>query len=198
MVASARNGSSLHDAADRILGPGVRPRHRDVAALGEPGRGRLGSPARSVEHGSLSAANVLETRLAITAAMLAVAAVIAMVLNRRRPAPPTRDTYPTPRQLDRNDFSRPTAPWLVVLFTARTCDSCADMLAKARSLESDEVTVCEVEVGERGDLHERYGIDAVPILLVADLQGVVQAAYVGPVTPGELSARVSELLSDGS
>lgn len=134
-------------------------------------------------------------RILITVTILLLATLIAVVLNRRRPAPPTRDAYLTPRQLDRDDFPWATSPWLVVVFTARTCDSCAGLLANAHSLQFEDVAVYEAEVGERGDLHRRYAIEAVPMLLIADRQGVVQAAYVGLVTAGELSARVSELLA---
>ena len=51
----------------------------------------------------------------------------------------------TPAQLDRADFPRPEAPWLVVLFTSSNCDSCAGLYDKAAALESDEVAVTEVE-----------------------------------------------------
>ena len=43
----------------------------------------------------------------------------------------------------------------------------------------------------RRDLHERYAIDAVPALLVADQMGAVQASFLGPVTATDLWAAVA-------
>jgi hypothetical protein len=59
-------------------------------------------------------------RLVIAAVLLAAAVAVAWWLNRQRPAAPPRDAYSVPRQLDRADFARPDAPWLVVLFSSST------------------------------------------------------------------------------
>ena len=61
---------------------------------------------------------------------------------------------------------------------------------------SDEVVVEEVEVGARADLHERYGIEAVPTIVVADAEGVVRGSFLGPPSTAELWARVAEARSD--
>jgi len=63
---------------------------------------------------------------------------------------------------------------------------------KAGPLASDEVAVAEIEVGARPDLHERYGIEAVPTLVIADAEGAVRGSFVGPPTTAELWARVAE------
>ena len=63
-------------------------------------------------------------------------------------AGPTRRRSPAgrvPTQLDRADFDRPDAPWLVAVFTSATCDTCADVVAKAEVLASDDVAVDHVE-----------------------------------------------------
>jgi hypothetical protein len=125
-------------------------------------------------------------RLVIAVVLVVVAVAVAWQLNRRRPAAPTRDAYPTPRQLDRADFARPDAPWLVVLFSSATCDSCAAMAPKIRVLDSDTVATCEVEYGARPELHARYEISGVPTTLVADADGVVHRGFVGPVSAPEL------------
>lgn len=135
-------------------------------------------------------------RLALVVAVLLVAGVVAVLLDRRRSEPPTRDSYETPRQLDRSDFPRPEARLLVVVFTSATCDSCAKVLADVSALGSDSVAVCEVEAVERADLHRRYRIDAVPLTVIAEHEGVVQAAWVGPVAAGELEAAVVALSED--
>jgi hypothetical protein len=118
--------------------------------------------------------------------VVAAAVVIARLLERRRPAPPTRDAYPVPAQLDRLDFPRPDAPWLFVLFSSRTCDSCAPMVSRVCSLESDVVATVQVEAKTDKALHDRYRIEGVPMVVLADSEGVVRAGFVGAVDTWEL------------
>jgi len=137
-------------------------------------------------------------RLAIAAVLVAVAVVVALVLQRRRPDAPTQPAWSVPAQVDRQDFARPDAPWLVAVFTSATCSTCAGVYDKARALASDAVVVDDVELGERPREHERYAIDAVPTLVVADAEGVVRASFVGPVTATDLWAAVAEAREPGS
>lgn len=122
---------------------------------------------------------------------LAVVVFAAVVARRTGADAPVRDTYPVPRQLDRSDFPRPEAPWLVALFTSASCDACASMRAKVGPLASDEVAVCEFEFPDARDLHERYAISGVPMLLVADRTGVVHRAFVGPQSATDIWAAVA-------
>ncbi len=131
-------------------------------------------------------------RLLVAAAVVIVVAVVAVILERRRPEPPTQGQWAVPTQLDRSDFGRPDAPWLVAVFSSATCDSCADAVAKSRALASDAVVVEEVEVKARGDIHRRYSIGAVPTIVVADAEGVVRASFVGPPSATDLWAAVAE------
>jgi thioredoxin-related protein len=135
----------------------------------------------------------MAVRVLIAVVLLLAAGGVAWQLNRRRPAPPTRDAYPVPRQLDRADFARPDAPWLVVLFSSATCDSCAPMAEKVHALESGDVAVADVEYHEHRDLHERYGIEAVPIVVIVDAEGVTRASFTGNATATDLWAKVAEL-----
>lgn len=137
-------------------------------------------------------------RFLIAAAVVAVAGVVALALQRTRPDPPTQEGWSVPSQLDRADFVRPDAPWLVAVFTSATCDSCALTWDKARHLTSDAVAVQEVEATTGRDLHQRYGIDAVPTVVVADADGVVRASFLGPPTATDLWAAVVELREPGS
>src|SRR5436305_14081818 len=123
---------------------------------------------------------------------LAVAGLAAL-LQRRRPQAPSQRRWAVPDQLDRADFERPGAPWLVAVFTSATCDSCVIAVATARALASADVVVQEIEVGTDGDLHRRYNVEAVPTLVVADRQGVVRANIVGPPADGELENAFAEL-----
>ena len=135
-------------------------------------------------------------RLLIAAAIVAVAVAVAVAVRRRRPDAPTQPTGVAPSQLDRRDFERPNADWLVVVFTSATCDTCADVVAKAIVVASDDVAVSDVEWQTHKDLHERYAIDAVPLLVIADTDGVVRRSFVGPVTATDLWAAVAAVRAD--
>ena len=132
-------------------------------------------------------------RLLIAGAVILVAVVVALVLERRKPDAPTSPRWAVPTQLDRTDFAGPEQPWLVAVFTSETCDACAGTAAKAAVLASEDVAVDEVEVGARPGVHRRYAIDAVPTVVVADREGVVRASFVGPPTATDLWAAVAGL-----
>jgi hypothetical protein len=135
-------------------------------------------------------------RLLVVAAVVVAAAAVAWFVQRRRPDAPVRTGYAVPEQLDRGDFVRPEAPWLVVVFTSATCATCADVWSKAQVLASDEVAVQEVEYVRDRTLHDRYAIDAVPALAVADADGVVRRSFLGPVSATHLWAALAELRGD--
>ncbi len=137
-------------------------------------------------------------RFLLAGTVVVVVAVVALVLERRRPEPPTQAVWAVPAQLDRADFGRPETPWLVAVFSSASCDSCAKALAKARVLASDQVVVEDVEIGTQPDLHRRYHVDAVPTIVVADYEGVVRASFVGPPTATDLWAAVAEARQPGS
>jgi hypothetical protein len=132
-------------------------------------------------------------RVLLAVAIALAVAALATVLQRRRPEPPSQRRWAVPDQVDRNDFDRPGAPWLIAVFSSATCDSCATAVARAQILASGDIAVQEVEVGEHGDLHRRYNVEAVPTLVVADRRGVVRASIVGPPSEGELEGAFAEL-----
>ncbi len=134
-------------------------------------------------------------RLLIALVLVMVAVVVAVVLQRRKPAPPADTQWNIPVQLDRRDFARPDADWLVAVFTSGTCDTCADVWAKAQHLDAGAdgpVVAQEIEVGAEPELHRRYGIDAVPLVLLAGPDGVVVRHFLGPVVTADLWAAVAE------
>ncbi|MEZ5320803.1 MAG: hypothetical protein R2698_01745 [Microthrixaceae bacterium] len=141
----------------------------------------------------------LAVRLAVLAVVVLIAAAISWRMGRRRPAVPTQPvTHGVPAQLDRNDFARPEAPWLVVTFSSTTCESCADVVKKASILESDQVAIDDVTFQDRPGLHERYHVTAAPTLVIADADGVVRESFVGSVSATHLWAALAELRDPGS
>jgi len=109
-----------------------------------------------------------------------------------------RTGYAVPAQVDRGDFARPDAAWLVAVFTSATCTTCRGVCERAQPLASDAVVVQELEHQADRALHDRYGIEAVPTTLVVDAEGVVAASFLGPVTATDLWAAVAEAREPGS
>lgn len=136
-------------------------------------------------------------RLVLAVAIVAVAALVGGAIRRRRATdPPTQPRFEVPAQLDRSDFDG--AGWLVAVFTSETCSTCADVAHKAAVLSCPEVTVQIVSFPATRDLHDRYSIDAVPCVLIADGDGVVHRTFVGPVTATDLWAAVAAARDPGS
>jgi len=131
-------------------------------------------------------------------AVVVVAALLAQFFQRRKPQAPTQPKMEVPAQVDRSDFPQSEAQWLVAVFSSATCSTCIDVISKAQALATSQVAVVNVEYPERKDLHDRYGIDAVPTVVVADAQGVVLGSFIGPVTATDLWAGVAEMRQPGS
>jgi hypothetical protein len=139
-------------------------------------------------------------KVLVVVAVVALALVVAELVRRRRPDAPTQPParHEAPAQLDRADFSGEDAPWLVVVFTSATCSTCAAVMERARLLACDEVAVQEVEATADAALQRRYGVEAVPICVIADADGVVRGSFVGPVTSTHLWGAMAELRAPGS
>ena len=137
--------------------------------------------------------------LAILLVVGLVAGAVAWYLRRSQaPEPERGPSWHVPQLLDRHDFERPEAPWLVALFSSSTCLACADVREKVAALAAEAVVVADLDSVDDRELHERYGIDAVPLVLVADAGGIVRRHFVGPVTATDLWAVVAEVREPGS
>lgn len=137
------------------------------------------------------------SQLVLVAIAMAVALVVSTVLRRRGADAPTQGSFEAPTQLNRTDFVSPDAPWLVALFSSSTCDACSDVASKAAILASSDVAVANIDYLTNKDLHSRYKIEAVPTLVIADAQGVVQRAFLGPVKAQDLWAAVANCREPG-
>jgi hypothetical protein len=136
-------------------------------------------------------------RVVVAVGLVAVAVAVAFVLERRRRSTnaPVLDAHPTPRQLYRPDFPGPDVPLLVALFSSSTCDSCAKVRETVRALDAPDVVVCDLEFPAARELHERYAISGVPMVLVADAEGVVKESFVGSLTAPDLQAALARARS---
>lgn len=140
-------------------------------------------------------------RLVIAVALIALAWVVGRRLDKRvgRSAPlPVRDRAQVPTQLDRDDFPRPEAEWLLVLFSSAECGGCAEMSKKVALVECDEVAVADVDYATQRELQEKYSVDAVPMMVVADAEGAVRAHALGNVPSGDVWAAVARARDGGS
>jgi hypothetical protein len=139
----------------------------------------------------------MSTRLVVATALVVLALAVAWWLERRgrhdAPAGGAHAGRIVPEQLDRRDFPRPDAPWLVVLWTSRTCESCAGLREKLEPLESEDVAVADVEYQSQPELHARYRISAAPVTVVVDADGVTRASFAGAFDASELWAAVAAL-----
>ena len=133
----------------------------------------------------------------IALGIVVVVGVAALIARRRQQTDvPTQKVFTVPAQIDRRDFissdSDSTAPeWLVAVFTSSTCQVCADVWDKAQVIASQHVGVYKVDYESERDLHRKYGIDAVPTLVICDGDGVVQRHFLGPVSATHLWAAVA-------
>jgi hypothetical protein len=135
-------------------------------------------------------------RVLIAIALVVVAVVVAYVLQRRKPDAPSAPKWQIPAQLDRQDFRAPQAEWLVAVFTSSTCDTCAEVMTKIMPLDGGEhgpVVVEEIEYHTQKDRHKRYGIEAIPLVVIADRQGVVVQHYLGPINAADVWAEIAQL-----
>jgi hypothetical protein len=133
-------------------------------------------------------------RLAIAGALLIVAIVVALALERRRRATlrPFRSASEL-QHVQRADFPRPDAPWLALLFTSTDCDGCGPMAQRVAPLESEQLAVAVCEYHDQRELHARYQIDSVPYLVVVDHDGVVRASFLGTAGRDEIWTKVHAL-----
>jgi len=139
----------------------------------------------------------MQALIAIGVVLVAVAVAAALRRNRTVDAP-TQPSFAAPRQIDRRDFAETDAPWLVAVFSSATCMTCADVVAKAEVMRCAQVGVVDVEYSSASALHRKYNVDAVPIAVVADRDGVVRASFVGPISATDLWAAVAEVRDPGS
>ncbi|CAN5495767.1 hypothetical protein BH10ACT2_BH10ACT2_09800 [soil metagenome] len=132
-------------------------------------------------------------QVVVAVAVVVGAVALGLILRlRQRVEVPTQPSTDVPAQLDRADFE-PRTPWLVAVFSSATCDSCADVVRKAQVLRSDSVGVVEVEYNDARELHRKYDIQVVPMVAIADNEGVVRAGFAGPVTAEDLWGALADV-----
>ena len=121
--------------------------------------------------------------LVIVIVVVIAAGAIAFVVNGRTPDAPSTPQFAAPQQLDRGDFDQPHTPWLLALFSSETCLSCHDARDVLADVTFSSVVVQDLPVESQKATHVRYGVDAVPIVTLADSDGVVRWSWLGAPPP---------------
>jgi hypothetical protein len=136
-------------------------------------------------------------RILVLVALAGLAGLVALAVRQRLGTDdPTRPAWVVPDHVDRADLVRPTTPWMVAVFSSATCLACRATWEKARQLESDEVAVQDIDAVTDAGLHQRYGVDAVPLLLVIGPDGTVRRHFLGEPTAADLWAAVADARSE--
>ena len=117
------------------------------------------------------------------------ATLVAYLVNNRRADSPSVPKSSLPVQIDRGDFEEPHGKWLLIFFSSDTCNSCNNVRSLINDLTVDSFHIQEIEFPKRKDLHQRYGINSVPIVLIANEEGVVIWSFAG-VPPSDLISDV--------
>ena len=135
-------------------------------------------------------------RFLVALVVILVGVGIAYLLRRRDAGAMAQGKrWSVPAQLERSDFTDPEADRLVVVFSSDSCDACAATWEQVNTLvgkgSMPRTALQQISYQDHADLHDRYGIDAVPTLLVADADGVVQRSFVGPPEAKDLADALS-------
>ena len=115
----------------------------------------------------------------------AFAISVAYIANNRRTDSPSVPKSSLPIQVDRNDFEMPVMKWLLVFFSSESCSSCIQVRETLSDIPLNSIHIQEVSFPQEKNLHNRYAINSVPIVLIANLEGVVTWSYAG-VPPNDL------------
>ena len=115
----------------------------------------------------------------------AFALIVAYTANNRRTDSPSVPKSSLPIQVDRNDFDMPEIKWLLVFFSSESCSSCIQVREILSGIPLNSIHLQEVSYPQGKNLHTRYAINSVPIVLIANLEGVVTWSYAG-VPPNDL------------
>ena len=104
---------------------------------------------------------------------------VAFFVNRRNTDSPTVPKSSLPIQIDRTDFECPETEWLLVFFSSDSCESCHKVRHLLKAQEIRLLHIQEAIFPKDNFLHQRYGIESVPIVLLAGIDGVVVWSFAG-------------------
>jgi len=101
-------------------------------------------------------------------------------------------SFAAPVLLHRSDFPQPEMPCLLAVFTAKNCQTCSEVWQQQQQFKSASTAVVEVR---QKKLLRRYGIEAVPVVALADSVGKVRWCHLGRL-PNSAQGEIKALLAD--
>ena len=94
-------------------------------------------------------------------------------------------SFEAPALLHRSDFPQPEAAWLLAIFTAKNCQTCNQVWQQQHSLRLPDTAITQVQ---HKKLLKRYGIEAVPVTVLADKTGKVRWSHLGRLNNSTMEA----------
>ena len=192
-------GGARHDPAHRPGGASTassssaRRRRCSSSARCPASRAPRAAARRGPSRWSAERGPGCSSPLAIVAVAVAVGArspAAGARTRRRSPAAPCRRSSTGPTS------PAPTPPWLVAVFTSATCQHVRRRRPQGGGAGQRRGRRGRGRVQRQPRPPRRYGIDAVPILVIADVDGVVRRHFVGPVSATDLWAAVAAARDD--
>ncbi len=128
----------------------------------------------------------------------AVAVLVAFLFTRRRHRwRGALGTEDVPATLDLSDFGGASESWRLVVFTDDDCRACESVVRSLRPLAASDVALTEVEASSRPEMHRIYDVRSVPLTLVVNPVGGVDAWFRGPLSAEDVRLARSILGKDG-
>ncbi len=123
--------------------------------------------------------NTTTLALSLGAAACLTAYLVGRLRHRRQV---TLTAGEVPVNVDKSDFGAPNGGWLIVVFTAKSCRSCASVVRSLEPLAAAGIRCREVEKSSERELHDRHRVDAVPLTLAVSPRGEVELWFRGPLS----------------
>ena len=134
------------------------------------------------------------SRLIVLVVLSCGASIVALLLRKLNYRNFVTSGWSIPGHLSREDFNFLNEPWLVVIFSSESCETCKPVVTEGMKLTSLGVAIQEVTAETNKGLHEKYDIDAVPMLLLLDKFGVERSSYLRPSDFDEVKKSIETVI----
>jgi len=137
------------------------------------------------------------TTLVLVAGAVIIAIVVSAMAGGSSTWAEANAEHHIPDHLDGSDFHDTPGNRLLVVFSSNKCKTCAQVIESVSRIRLPKLTVEEVEIETRPDLHAKYDIDAVPTTVLAEPSGRVVKSFLGPAGRELIERAISDAWPDG-
>jgi len=120
------------------------------------------------------------TTLVLVAGAVIIALAVSALAGKSSTSVVAEPEHHIPVHLDGSDFHDTSSNRLLVVFSSKKCNTCAQVIDAVSRITLPELTVEVVDIETRPDLHTKYRIDAVPTTVLAEPSGRVVKSFLGP------------------